>query len=515
MGTGDGGITRSLVWVVVLIAALPGIARAVDDDGTPLYPVFENGLWGLIDSSGQVILAPRFQQIGRGGTWIPETWDSANPPGQVLIHMTLAKGTPVTDRVIPVRLDGKLALATRAGDILVHGEFDEMDAGFGEGLLRVESGGRTGFVDERGSLVIPARWERAYPFRNGHAFVRDGGRWGVIDRSGNPVVAPRWDQVRFSSSNWVIVQRGKDLGVVDRSGKVVVPVQYDEIRASPMGPLMPVHDDGRIYYLRPDGEGTVAFEFTCPNKKHRERARALGFFGSHAALINCGDKYGLLDEDGALVLEPEWEDIHNFINGLALVRHKGKQGLIDESGRFVVPLQKDIAFWGLGEDQVGFSRGQEHGYFDREGRVVQTFRVDADHFGTFVDGLAVARRGIKDGYIDRSGAWVIEPRFHRAEPFRGPLAVVQVPVSTDLVEIGYISRRGEAVYGIRLGGFLWLEHSVDPAGISARLSAIDPTSPAAPRSLPLTRGALRHAIQSIRLSKVSVGGVPREVRRSR
>jgi hypothetical protein len=468
MGTVAGGIARWLARVVVLIAALPGIARAVADDAAPLYPIFENGLWGLIDSSGQVVLEPRFQQIGRGGTWIPETWDSADPPGQVLILMTLTKGTPVTDRVIPVRLDGKLALATRAGDILVHGEFEEMDPGFGEGLLRVESGGRTGFADESGSLVIPARWERAYPFRNGHAFVRDGERWGVIDRSGNLVVAPRWDKVQFFPRDWVTVQRGEDVGVIERSGKVVVPVQYDDILAGPMGPLLPVRDDGRIYYLRPDGEGTVAFEFTCPNKKHRERARALGFFGSHAALINCGDKYGVLDEKGALVLEPEWEDIRNFVNGMALVRHKGEQGLIDESGRFVVPLQKDIAFWGLGEDPVGFSRGQEHGYFDREGGVVETFTVDADHFSTFVEGLAVARRGSKDGYIDRSGAWVIEPRFHRAGPFRGPLAVVQVPVSTDLVEIGYVDRRGEAVFAITLGGFLWMEPTIDPAGIRRR-----------------------------------------------
>jgi len=80
----------------------------------------------------------------------------------------------------------------------------------------------------------------------------------------------------------------------------------------------------------------------------------------------------------------------------------------------------------------------------------------------------VARKGIKDGYIDRSGGWVIEPRFHKAEPFRGPLAVVKQPVTTDLVEIGYINRAGDAVYRVTLGGFVWPEHLVDPAGIARR-----------------------------------------------
>jgi len=42
----------------------------------------------------------------------------------------------------------------------------------------------------------------------------------------------------------------------------------------------------------------------------------------------------------------------------------------------------------------------------------------------FSEGLAAVRVGGKWGYIDRSGKMVIPPRFLRAEPFRGGLAVV-------------------------------------------------------------------------------------------
>jgi hypothetical protein len=451
--------------VVVLLAALLGASQTPGDAADPLYPTFRNGLWGLVDTMGRVVLEPRFEQIGRGGyLWIPETWNAANPPDQVLILMTFTQGKPVTDRVIPVRLGGRYALATRDGGILVHGEYEGMAGGFSDGLLRVRSGDRFGFLDQTGDLVIPARWEDARAFRDGHAFVMDGGRWGIIDRTGAVVVEPTWDQIEYPRE-WTPVRRGNDWGVVDASGRVVVPLQYDEIRASPMGPLLPVHDDGRILYLRPDGAGTVAFEFECPRRRDRGRARALGFFWNHAALVVCGERYGVINESGAFVLEPEWEDIGNFMNGRALVRHRGKKGVIDESGRFVIPLQADLDIWGVGEEEIGFSRGNQHGFFDRDGTVVRTFTVDADRFGSFQEGLAVARRGIKDGYIDTSGTWVIQPRFHRAEPFSGPLAVVQQPVGTDLVEIGYINRQGEALYRTTLSGFAWPERLVDPAGI--------------------------------------------------
>lgn len=457
-----------LVRVVVLLVAMLGASQTLADEAEPLYPIFSNGLWGLIDAAGNVVLEPRFEQIGRGGyTWIPETWDAANPPAQVLVDMTLTKGTPVTDRVIPVRLEGRFALATRDGEILVHGLYQDMAGGFSDGLLMVKSDDRFGFLNEKGELVVPARWEDARAFQNGHAFVMAGGLWGIIDRTGAVVVQPTWDQIEYPRE-WTPIRKGRDWGVVDASGQLVVPLRYDKILASPMGPLLPVGDDGRILYLRPDGEGSVAFEFLCPDKEHQKKARALGFFGNHAAVVVCGDRYGVVDESGAFVVNPEYEDIDNFSNGHALVRHKGRKGVIDESGRFIVPLQKDLDVWGARDDQIGFSRGRENGFFDHDGKVVRAFRVDADWFGSFREGLAVAHRGRKDGYVDESGAWVIAPRFYSAEPFHGPLAVVRQPVATDLVEIGYINRQGDVIYRTTLSGFEWSKRLVDPAGIGRR-----------------------------------------------
>ncbi len=165
-------------------------------------------------------------------------------------------------------------------------------------------------------------------------------------------------------------------------------------------------------------------------------------------------------------MQPEWENISNFENGFALVRHQGKQGLINEAGEFLIELEDSIEIWGLGNDEIRISRRGEHEIFDPGTRTYRTVDVDADRFKYFFEeGLSVARKGNKDGYIDESGAWVIPPRFHRAEPFRGPLAVVKQPVSTNLHEIGYINRNGEVVWSVTLGGFLWLESTINPDGL--------------------------------------------------
>jgi pimeloyl-ACP methyl ester carboxylesterase len=98
-----------------------------------------------------------------------------------------------------VRPDGKTAW--------MH-PFDNGADYFVEGLARTIQGAKIGFVDRRLETVIAPAWDFAFPFEEGLAMVCDGcrtepvgehsevvgGRWGFIDRSGAvviPVTYPR------------------------------------------------------------------------------------------------------------------------------------------------------------------------------------------------------------------------------------------------------------------------------------------------------------------------------------
>ena len=59
---------------------------------------------------------------------------------------------------------------------------------FNEGLMKVEIGGKHGFVDKRGAQVIPCIYDYAHCFVNGIAKIRVGKTQGEIDRDGNQVI---------------------------------------------------------------------------------------------------------------------------------------------------------------------------------------------------------------------------------------------------------------------------------------------------------------------------------------
>lgn len=136
----------------------------------------KDGDYGYKTASGRVLIPPQyllateFNRYGRAFVLHPRKreWVMINEKGDVLVTMF---------------------------------NFDNGPDGFEEGLARFVEGGRMGFVDERGVIRIPARYEFAYPFEEGRARVgkgfrvekvgeyslMKGGLWGEIDRKGNLV----------------------------------------------------------------------------------------------------------------------------------------------------------------------------------------------------------------------------------------------------------------------------------------------------------------------------------------
>lgn len=445
---------RYFIIVAVGLATFPNMAFVESKPLKPLYPIYDNNRWGLIDPSGRVVLEPRFEKVAK---YPP--WDFSRLPQQAAVAREISVGDPVKDSVIPVRLDGKFGFATRDGEVLALGKYDEIDSEFHEGRISVDSGGHYGFADERGELVIPAKFDEAYPFRSGSAVVRVGKKWGIIDHAGKSVVSSTWDFVDPDSalhSNWIVVRVGNRWGVFNRAGKEILPVRFENI-TNPSPPLISVVDSGRVMYVRPGGE--VAFELKCPKGLFRApKGMGFPFFGRNSALVSCGDmtNYGLIDTQGKFLLDPIWDDIRPFSDGRAVVSSGGRAGMIDEQGRFVLEPGK-FMLCGISEGRVCFKdpKTSKTGFLDRDGQVV--ILASFDWVLRFEEGLCVARLDEKSpfghGYIDHKGSWVIAPSYWRANSFKGPLAVVEQPVAKDTLEISYIDKSGKTVYRMRFKGY--------------------------------------------------------------
>jgi len=98
---------------------------------------------------------------------------------------------------------------------------------FTEGLAAVRLGGRLGFINERGDVVIDAQFDPdpnnvcSHFFYEGLAAVRISGKCGYVDRSGHVKIEPRFDGARRFRSGLAMVWDARGWAYIDQSGQIV------------------------------------------------------------------------------------------------------------------------------------------------------------------------------------------------------------------------------------------------------------------------------------------------------
>jgi hypothetical protein len=61
---------------------------------------------------------------------------------------------------------------------------------FKEGTMAVKSGGKWGYLNHSGRLVIPAKFEEVLPTVNGLSYVKENNLWGILRKNGSWLVKP-------------------------------------------------------------------------------------------------------------------------------------------------------------------------------------------------------------------------------------------------------------------------------------------------------------------------------------
>ncbi|MBR8829344.1 MAG: WG repeat-containing protein [Gomphosphaeria aponina SAG 52.96 = DSM 107014] len=167
-------------------------------------------------------------------------------------------------------------------------------------------------------------------------------------------------------------------------------------------------------------------------------------------LVEIGDKYGYIDNNGQLIIGLHFEKGRHFSEGLAGVKLGNKWGYIDKNGRWIIPPQfsqvGDLCE-GLAPFKITQWLGmrQKWGYLNNQGQVV--IPPQFNEALNFAEGLAVVRLGSCWGFINLKGELVIQPQFDKAYSFSQGLARVSIGLKW-----GYINQSGQMVIPPRDNG---------------------------------------------------------------
>jgi hypothetical protein len=222
----------------------------------------------------------------------------------------------------------------------------------------VYAGGKWGLINRQGNAITPPGCELIMPFHNGTAMFNNGGqatyslcegecdeyvyysctggKWGLLNEKGTVVLEAKYDRIIPFGDNFLAGQEGK-YTLLDATGAKVydglVMINLDEIEAGfiPMWydlKFTTAWQDGLAGILNNTGKWLVKPAYASIVYKDLNASTP---FTEGLVAVQSEEKWGAVDEAGTLVIPAEHDALRNFSSGMAAVMDKGKWGFINKS----------------------------------------------------------------------------------------------------------------------------------------------------------------------------------------
>lgn len=223
---------------------------------------------------------------------------------------------PVVGDIAVVWIDGRAVGLDRAGNIVPHPRNGRVFSECPSGIRVVEMDGKIQIADASGQPTTPYLFEqlnRPLPC-DGPYMIRLDTKWGFVGVDGRLLSdPPAFDEVQDFRAGYAAVRQGRQWGIIDTTGRVVFEPKFDQYLGS-FESLFHFESGGRRLWL--DLKGEERPEPPLPRAKQIDPARVVDCRHGLRIVERAG-QWGIADADGADVIAPRHRAITCFENGVA------------------------------------------------------------------------------------------------------------------------------------------------------------------------------------------------------
>jgi hypothetical protein len=420
-----------------------------------------------------------------------------------------------------------------SGNIIIAPKFEGLGE-FRENTAFAKLNKKWGVINKQGEFILKPEFEDVREFENNLAWVIqncsswianecDRGKWGLINRKGKILIPPKYDGVLSEEAPYTPrlfgiqagelfrdhIYFGKDgyarvytvsgdhfnlirkYGIVNNKGKEIIPPNFNRIGffQNDIAPFAVTTGKG-IFYGLLNTSGKILLEPACKlieslvplEDKNSEVIWAASYYDENKKVM----LHKILSRDGKEISSIRLHQIHPFKDGIALARetNNSKWGFIDMKGEWKVkPIFKHASdayppgnkkpvypieingkkfykdpdenvLW-FEERRVDPYDGEERTFWnfaDLDGNnIVYCRSFEKGYFSGGVSWISLRYRKKGNGHIiykaliNEKGKELTEPVYLNTLPFRNGIGAVQTPGGS----WGYINKEGKTLWWIK------------------------------------------------------------------
>lgn len=241
----------------------------------------------------------------------------------------------------PVQIEGKWGYVNQVGDKKIGTRY-QYTGPFSGGLAPIiDAEGATYFIDESGNkkhvLLGVETVAKLGLIENELFSMSDGSKWNFYNAN-HELVFGGFDDASAIGNGIAAVKNGQSWTIVDRNGTDLTGKTYTSVI---MDEKLVVSRNGRLFISNGSGYQMISTTGEIVGSTTYEDARL--FLDNTYAAVKLNGKWGFVDDQGNMVIEPQFEDARSFSNGFAAVKKDGLWGFITKTGAVAIEPQFEDA----------------------------------------------------------------------------------------------------------------------------------------------------------------------------
>ncbi len=305
------------------------------------------------------------------------------------------------------------------------------------------AGGKWGYIDTLGRVVIPATYDGAKQVKEETGIVKKEKKWGMIDMQGATRIPLMYDALYYmhaDTSTFVVAQVNNiRYGYVDRSGNIKIAADLKQSKVlgngfigfSKTGKWGVMNASGNIvcnetyHEILPFSEGKAAVRLgnkwgyidTLGVEVVKPTFEKAGAYNSGMARIVKNQRWGFIDEQGTIVVEPKYMQAGNFSGNAAPLRSRDGFGLIGKNGKWIQKpvFQKVVQLDSFLTGYFVLRGGNGAAVCKANGKIIIPSSYEAYKY--LGEGIIACRNGTLWFLIDTTGKLVTKTTFEQLKPF--------------------------------------------------------------------------------------------------
>lgn len=299
------------------------------------FPVKVEKKWGLIDSDGQIVLAPIYDAIGEFkeyGYAVMQKQGSVgllNRRGEEVFPPQFEDIKVLDSTLMAVMDRGEWMVIDLRGRTILDKGYEQVKV-WDSTFLVFQQDGRWGVTRKDGVVLIPPAYEKIYYERDLFFTTEVDGEIGLIDLHGRPILDNRAEEIQVYNDSLIFFREKRSWGAVDFTGREIIQPQYEGFNK--------LSDD--FIQLH---KGPSRHVFSLHFGRVISRGEFDGYYGfsKRFLLVKKNRRLGLMDWTGEVILAPRYNDIQTFDLYHFRCSYNNKWGVVNMLDSMVVPFEYD------------------------------------------------------------------------------------------------------------------------------------------------------------------------------